>query len=117
MKDQEEIGRALYLLRAGADPEVFLKTLRAYVLQHTETPERMAELLHDLSSVNPRGFVAALNTMAGRPLTKAPADDALRAIIDGGSVRVVKIAKTKPPHKPAKRKRITKHTQRLSARE
>jgi hypothetical protein len=53
MKDQEEIGRALYLLRAGADPEVFLKTLRAYVIQNTATHEQADELLRALMEANP----------------------------------------------------------------
>jgi hypothetical protein len=51
--NQKRLADGLYLLGAGADPDVFPRTLRAYVLQHIETTEQMAELPRDLSSVNP----------------------------------------------------------------
>jgi hypothetical protein len=53
MKDREELADALYLLRAGADPDTFLRVLRTYVLQHTTTHEQAAELLQALMQANP----------------------------------------------------------------
>src|SRR5689334_19391369 len=70
--DQKRIADGLYLLAAGANPETFMRVIRAYLLQHIETTEQMFELLCDLSSVNPHAFVAGVQALAGRPLPQAP---------------------------------------------
>ena len=52
MNAREEIGRALYMLRAGTDPDVFMQTLRAYVIEES-TPEQIAELLALIRKARP----------------------------------------------------------------
>jgi hypothetical protein len=61
---RERIGHALYMLAAGADQDVLMQTLRAYVLQHIATTEQAMELLRDLASVNPPAFAESLQMLA-----------------------------------------------------
>src|SRR5262245_5861572 len=74
--DQKRIADGLYLLAAGANRDTFMRVLRAYLLQHIETTEQMAELLHDLSAVNPHGFYHAVQTFVGRPLPESAQQEA-----------------------------------------
>jgi hypothetical protein len=100
MSDREELADALYLLRAGSNPDTFLRTLRTYVLQHIETTEQMAALLRDLSSVNPPAFVDALNTLEGAPL---PSDANQRWSIKSVHKALPRTpAKAKPKRRAAK---------------
>src|SRR5690606_5418809 len=53
MKTREQIGNGLYELSAGADPDLFLRVLRTYVVQHAANSEQIVELLKDLAKAHP----------------------------------------------------------------
>jgi hypothetical protein len=110
--DRERIADALYMLAAGADQAVLMDTLRAFVVAHSKEEADVSALLKELPEAQPTLTVTAIKGIAN----KAPVDDELRAIIDSDvSVRVVKVAKAKQPHKPGMRRSASKAATRKNA--
>lgn len=118
MHDREEITDALYRIRAGSDPDTFLRTLRAYVLQHTETPEQVTELLCDMASVNSYAFATSLQYLTAKPGSAdarriSPKIEArLRELLAHGAITALSITAAQKPAPVAKKARPTKRAKR-----